>query len=105
MSKVVVAGFRKKMAALLNRDIATITGGTLQLGTGSVLPDLGAVAVNGGNLDLKGFNETVGGFSLLSGSLLGGAVTLTSTTDFDLRQGSINVAMGGNVGVIVSGFG
>ncbi len=43
---------------------STIAAGTLQLGSGSVIPDLSAVYFTGGNLNDGGFSETMGALYL-----------------------------------------
>jgi len=63
----------------------TLTSGTLQLGNTSALgATTGALAVNGGTLDLHGFSPTVGVLSGSSGgritTLTSGLVTLTSSS-------------------------
>ena len=77
----------------------SINGGTLKLGgSGSILPDAGAIALGGGILDLNGFDETVGAVTLNSGSIVnngGGTMTLTASS-FIVKSGTISTLIGGN---------
>jgi fibronectin-binding autotransporter adhesin len=62
----------------------TITAGTLQLGAAGVIPDGGAVIINGGTLNLNNFTETVGTLSGTSGTIAIGT------------GGRLNVGQGAN---------
>jgi autotransporter-associated beta strand protein len=77
----------------------SINGGTLKLGgSGSILPDAGAIELGGGILDLNGFDETVGAVTLNSGSIVNngsGTKTLTASS-FIVKSGTISTLIGGN---------
>jgi filamentous hemagglutinin family protein len=78
----------------------TIGAGTLALGAAGVLPSGTTVVINGtGTLDIAGFNQTVGGVQLLAGTIAGSGGTLTSTTPYDLRSGTVSAILGGAVGL------
>jgi fibronectin-binding autotransporter adhesin len=77
----------------------TIAAGTLALGAGDVLADVSSVNVNGGTLDIGGFSDTVAAVTLISGRIAGTTGTLTSTSDFDLRNGSVDAMLGGPIGL------
>ena len=77
----------------------TVTGGTLALGASNALAATGSVTVNGGTFDLTTFNNTVASFTLQSGTITGTTGVLTSTSNFDLRSGTVNAILSGSVGV------
>ncbi len=77
---------------------ATISGGTLQLGSSSAL-GTGAVTVNGGTLNINSFSETAPGLTLESGSVIGTTGVLESTSAFQVQSGSIGAILGGGVGL------
>ncbi|CAD6873951.1 autotransporter-associated beta strand repeat-containing protein [Methylomonas fluvii] len=72
--------------------------GTLALGASDVLANASNLIVNGGIFDLGSNNDTVTGVQLLSGSITGTG-TLTSTSTFDVRAGTVSAALGGSVGL------
>ncbi|MDF1824604.1 MAG: autotransporter-associated beta strand repeat-containing protein [Verrucomicrobiales bacterium] len=77
-----------------------IGGGVIALGANDALPAGGAVTIDtGGSLDLSTFNNTVGQVTLIDGSILGTSGVLTSTSDFDLRSGSVSGILSGAVGI------
>ncbi|HZZ78560.1 MAG TPA: autotransporter-associated beta strand repeat-containing protein [Gemmataceae bacterium] len=85
-----------------NAGTTTVTGGTLQLGASDVLPDTTGVTINGGaTLDLASFSDTVNAVHLVLGNIsdtvTGG--TLTSTTTFDVRSGSVSAVLDGTAGL------
>jgi len=84
----------------------TITGGSLILGTNNALGS-GAVTVNGGTLDIAGFNDTVGVVTLTSGSITGSGGTLTgsSYTLNNTTATSITAILGGAGAMTKTGAG
>jgi autotransporter-associated beta strand protein len=72
----------------------TISGGTLQLVSGNRIPDTSVVTVNGGTFDVSNLGDTVGGLSLISGTVSGTAL-LTVNSTIDLRSGTISTRLGG----------
>ncbi|WP_395753590.1 autotransporter-associated beta strand repeat-containing protein [Prosthecobacter sp.] len=81
--------------------IVNITGGTLTLGNAERLSDTAAVTVSGGTLAIGAFDETVASVQLSSGSITGSG-TLTSTSTYDVRSGSVSAVLGGTVGLTKS---
>ena len=77
----------------------TVSVGTLALGVNNALASTGSVTVNGGTLDVATFTNTVGVVSLQSGVITGTTGVLSSTSDFDLRSGTVNAILSGSVGV------
>jgi filamentous hemagglutinin family protein len=82
--------------------VSTVNAGTLALGNSNVLADAGTLVVDGGTFDINSRNDTLAGVSLRAGSITGGSGTLTSTTDFDLRSGTVTAILGGTVGLVKS---
>jgi len=78
-----------------------ITAGTLSYGANDVLADTSVVNVNGGVYDIGGFRDTVGGVSLLSGSITGSG-TLTSATTYDVQSGTVSAVLAGTAGLTKS---
>lgn len=75
----------------------TVSGGTLALGAAQRLSDTGAVTVSGGTLALGAFNETIGAFTLVSGSVSGTGIL--QATGFDVRSGSASAILSGSGGL------
>jgi autotransporter-associated beta strand protein len=73
--------------------------GTLALGASNVLADAGNVTIAGGTLDVATFNDTVATVSLRGGAITGTTGVLTSTTAYDLRDGSVSAILAGSVGL------
>ena len=71
-----------------------INAGTLLTGASNVLPDVSAITVNGGTLDIGAFNDTVGAVTLGSGSILGTTGVLTGSS-YTLQSGTVTAALGG----------
>jgi fibronectin-binding autotransporter adhesin len=93
------AGFTQRFdTALTYTGATTVTAGTFQLGASNIIADGSSVVVNGGTLGMQGFNDTVAGVSLQSGSITGTG-TLTSTTTFDIQSGTVGAVLGGTVGL------
>jgi uncharacterized delta-60 repeat protein len=85
-----------------------VYGGTLSLGANNILPDSTAQVwiEYGGTLSMGANSDTVAGVHLVSGSITG-AGTLTSTSGYDVRSGSISAVLGpsGTVGLTKTGQG
>ena len=78
----------------------SIGGGTVATGAANVFTS-GTLTIDFGNtFDIGGFNQTFTGVNLINGTLdnTGGAATLTSGT-FDVRNGTVNAALGGAGGL------
>jgi autotransporter-associated beta strand protein len=75
----------------------TVSGGTLFAGAVNTLPIGSTLVVSGGTLNMVGFDQSVGGLTISSGSISGAANTLTSATAFDVRGGTINTNLAGGV--------
>jgi autotransporter-associated beta strand protein len=74
--------------------------GTLALGANNVLADAGGVTIAAdGTFDVATFNDTVGTVSLRGGAITGTTGVLTSTSAFDLRDGSVSAILAGSVGL------
>jgi fibronectin-binding autotransporter adhesin len=75
----------------------TVSGGTLALGTSNTLPTTGAIAVNGGILDLQTNSQSAGAVTLSSGSIVstgatGSQGTLTGSS-YAVNNGSGTAAI------------
>ncbi|AMK78402.1 hypothetical protein A1342_06145 [Methylomonas methanica] len=75
-----------------------VSAGTLTLGTSNVIADASSLVVSGGTFNLGTFNDTVAGVQLVSGSITGSG-TSTSTSNFDLQDGTVSAKLGGSVGL------
>jgi fibronectin-binding autotransporter adhesin len=73
----------------------TVNGGALLLGAANGVGSSSVVTVNTGTFGIGAFNDTVGGLSLLGGSVTGSTGTLTSATDYDLENGTVSAILGG----------
>ena len=77
---------------------STVSDGTLALRTGNGrLAATGTLVVAGGTLDLGGFGQTLAAVQLDGGLISNG--TLTSSTRFDLRAGTVTAVLDGNAGL------
>ncbi|XHR28895.1 MAG: beta strand repeat-containing protein [Chthoniobacteraceae bacterium] len=76
-----------------------VNSGTLQLGIKNALATTGAVTVSGGTFNVDAYDQTVGSLTLVSGAVQGGAGTLTSTSAYDIRSGSVSANLSGYVGL------
>ncbi len=66
-------------------------------GNTNVIPDGSNVVVSGSaSFDMGAYNETVGGLSLVNGTV-DGKGTLTSNSGYDLQSGTVNAALAGAV--------
>ncbi|MCP5533963.1 MAG: hypothetical protein H7A48_12395 [Akkermansiaceae bacterium] len=72
-----------------------ITGGNLTLGASERLADNAAVTLGSAILNIGGFDETVGGFTL-NGGTLDGSGTLSAAT-YDLNGGTVNANLGAGI--------
>ena len=72
----------------------TLNGGTLRYGVTNALPTSGAVAVNGGELDLATASGTIGTLNLVSGSVLGSSTSSLSANSYTLASGTVAVNLG-----------
>jgi autotransporter-associated beta strand protein len=79
-----------------------VNAGTLALGGNEVLADTGAVTVGGGTLDLTSFVETAGIVTLDSGTITGTTGSLSSSSDFRLRSGTVSGILTGAGGIAKS---
>ena len=75
----------------------TISNGTLAVSANNALPSGTSVIVNGGGLAIGSTSNRVAGVQLLSGGLSGGTGVLTSTSDYDLRAGTVTANLAGAV--------
>ena len=57
-----------------------VSGGVLQMGVGGLLPTNGALALNGGDMDLNGQSQTVGALSGTGGTIFLNGATLTTNS-------------------------
>jgi autotransporter-associated beta strand protein len=68
----------------------TVVAGTLQLGAGGSLPTAGNVAIDGGLLDLAGYDQTIGDLSGTGGFIaLGSDILTAGTADSTTFAGAI----------------
>ena len=77
--------------------MTTVNAGTLAYGVENVIP--GAVTVNGGEFALGTHSGTVTGVTLTGGLISSSGGTLTSTSDFNVQNGSITANLAGAVGL------
>ena len=87
-----------------------VTGGTLQIGNQNALGDAaGALTVNGGALDLSGYNASVGSLSgttgVVSNTQSNAAVTLTTTTSGTSVYSGVIQDGAGTVSLTMNGTG
>ena len=79
----------------------TINDGTVTVGGADAVSDFAFVNVNGGSLNVGSYDETVGSVQLTSGSIVGSGGSLSSTSsDFDVRSGTISGKLAGASGLI-----
>ena len=79
----------------------TVNAGVLALGASNVLP--AGLRVNGGTLDLASFSDTVSSLILQGGTIAGSSGVLSSSTNFDLRSGTVSATLGGSSGLNKTG--
>ena len=58
----------------------------------------GNYAVSGGTLNTNGLSQTIAGLQITGGEV-DGSGTITSGSAYDLQNGTVNVALGGNAGL------
>jgi autotransporter-associated beta strand protein len=80
-----------------------VNSGTLVFSTGSTLP-VGNYSVSGGTLNLNGMSQNIAGLKLAGGTIAGTG-TLTSSTAYDLQNGTIAIPLGGAAGLNKSNTG
>ena len=80
----------------------TVNGGTAKLLQVSQINSAKNVVVSSGTLNIQGNNQTVAGVQMTGGSIIGGAGTLTSTTAYDLQNGTASAILGGSAGLTKS---
>ncbi len=81
-----------------------LIGGQFILGANERIGDASRINVNGGTLNIGAWNETVRGVTLTSGQITGSGV-LTSTTTFQVQNGTSSAKLGGAVGLIKTATG
>lgn len=87
--------------AILGSGAITVSNGTTTLGAPGRFNSASGLTISSGRLTLGG-NETVSSFMLTGGILAGTGITLTSTTNYDVRSGSVLANFGGSAGLIKS---
>lgn len=84
-----------------NAGTVTFMSGQFAWFTNNLVNDATSLAVTGGaTLNLATLTDTVAGVTLIDGTINGSTGVLTSLTDFDLRKGTVNAALGGNVNLL-----
>ena len=76
-----------------------VNGGTVVILRSNQIPVAKTIAVAGGLLSFGTISSTVAGVQLTGGTLNGTTGVLTSTTTFDLQNGTVGAQLGGSVGV------
>jgi autotransporter-associated beta strand protein len=78
----------------------TVSGGTVTAGAADRLGDAADISISAGTLDLGGFTDTVGTFSILGGEFANG--TLTAAT-YSLGGGTVSGGLGAGAASVSSG--
>ncbi len=60
------------------------------------------VQITGGTLNMGAFNAIAGGVQLTGGGQINGTGALSSNTDFDLQNGTVNAVLAGSTGATIS---
>jgi fibronectin-binding autotransporter adhesin len=81
--------------------LTDVIAGTLQYGRANAIPSANSVVVSGGNLNTGGFNSDLANLQLAGGAVSGGG-QITSTSNFDVRAGTIATNLAGNVDMVKS---
>lgn len=82
----------------------TVDAGTLTLGTATAMgSSSGSLTLNGGSVDLGGFNPTTGNVIFNGGSFTNGS--LDNTSAFEVQAGSLSNALGGSAALTKTGEG
>lgn len=76
-----------------------ISGGNLVLQQADQIADASTISISSGGLNIGASNETVAGVQLIGGTISGTTGVLTSTTAFDLQQGTVSAILGGTAGL------
>ncbi len=79
-----------------------VASGTLVAGVDAALAAGSSLIVDGGAFDIGARTVNVSGVSLRGGSISGSSGVLNSSSDHDLRDGSVSATLGGNVGLVKS---
>ncbi len=79
----------------------TVNGGSVKLMQSAQINTASSLVVAGGTFNLQAFDQTLAGVRLDSGTISGSG-TLTSTTAFDLRSGTVSGKLGGTAGLAKS---
>jgi autotransporter-associated beta strand protein len=79
------------LSGVLNSTNLVVSGGTITLGSANRMSDTLAATVNGGTLNLGGFTDTVGSFTISSGVFTNGTLTAGSYT---LSGGTVGGTLG-----------
>lgn len=75
--------------------------GGFELSADDLLADASSLEVDSGaTFDIDAFDDTLAALALLNGTLDGTTGVLTSTTDYDIRKGTINAQLAGTVGLL-----
>jgi autotransporter-associated beta strand protein len=84
-----------------------VNNGLLSYGGNTGSFPSGSFTVNGGTLDFGSLTKTMGsaGTLTLGGGTLSGSGTLTGTSAYQLQAGTVNIVLGGSVGVNKTGAG
>ena len=78
--------------------LTSVSAGTLALGVNNSLAAASNLSVSGGNFNIGTFNDTVAGVQLTGGTITGTTGTLTSSSAFDLENGTVTAILGGTLG-------
>ncbi len=80
----------------------TVSSGKLAYGINNALPTAGSVNVNGGTVDLAGFNGTVGVITLEGGSIIDSSSTPSTLTgsSYAVQSGTISASLAGMTGAL-----
>lgn len=81
----------------------TLNGGTITAAKANAL-GTGPIAINAGNLDIAGFNQTVGTVALVGGSISGTSGQLNGSW-YQVQSGTVSARLGGAGALIKSGGG
>ena len=79
--------------------IAVSGTGLLNLGASNLLSNGASLSVSGGNFNIATFNNTLAGVQLTGGTIAGTTGILTSTSAFDMENGTVTAKLGGTAGL------
>lgn len=100
------AGNLRFGAANIYTGTTTINAGTITYGVNNAIAGGDVHLIHSSSkLDIGAFSDTVGAVILKAGSITGTTGVLSSTSDFDLRSGSVSAILGGTTGLIKTGQG